>query len=148
MALTVFFRASCCWPSEGFFGQSFSVTLPIQAPSGLPCLGSFFVVRCIRYLEGHPLIGVLLCRWAHQVPLRGTPRGVLLCSSAHQAFAGPASLSFSCQCWRVGGERLWWWLYPLRVTQQYCLVSMAAWLSPTDISHHHLLPHSQQQPSP
>ena len=42
------------------------------------------------------------------------------------------------------------------MTQQYCLASMAAWLSSTGISHHNLLPHipsipslrSQQQPSP
>ena len=48
--------------------------------------------------------------------------GVLLCSSVHQAHRSPylgsssvqsvrhlmgQSLLFSCQCWRVGGERLW-----------------------------------------
>ena len=31
--------------------------------------------------------------------------------------------------------------HPLRVTQQYRLASMAAWLSSTAISHHNLLPH-------
>ena len=30
--------------------------------------------------------------------------------------------------------------HPLRVTQQYHLTSVAAWLSSTDISHHNLLP--------
>ena len=40
-----------------------------------------------------------------------------------------------------GGERLWWWLHWLHVTQQYRLASMAAWLSSTGISHHNLLPH-------
>ena len=29
---------------------------------------------------------------------------------------------------------------PLHVTQQYCLASMAAWLSSTGVSHHNLLP--------
>ena len=33
------------------------------------------------------------------------------------------------------------WLHPLCVTQQYCLASMAAGLSSTDISYHNLLPH-------
>ena len=32
--------------------------------------------------------------------------GLLLCSSAHQALDGPASLLFSCQCWRVWGESM------------------------------------------
>ena len=41
----------------------------------------------------------------------------------------------------VFGESLWWWLYPLCVTQQYCLTSVAARLSSTGISHHNLLPH-------
>ena len=38
-------------------------------------------------------------------------------------------------------ERLWWWLHPLHVTLQYCFAFLAAWLSPTGISHHDLLPH-------
>ena len=38
-------------------------------------------------------------------------------------------------------ERLWGWLHPLCMTQQYLLASMAAWLSSTGISHHNLLPH-------
>ena len=49
-----FFRASCSWRSEGLFGQSFSVALPVQTLRGLPCLGSFSVERCIRHLKGHP----------------------------------------------------------------------------------------------
>ena len=86
---------------------------------------------------------------------RGTLGGVLLCSSLHQAFHWPASLLFSCRCWHVGRERLWWWLHSLCMTQPYRLASMAAWLSSTGISHHNLFPHipsiclcSQQQPSP
>ena len=50
-------------------------------------------------------------------------------------------LLFSCQCWRVGRERLWWWPHPLHVTQQYHLASVAAWLSSTGIFHHDPLPH-------
>ena len=67
------FQASCSWWSEGLFGQSFSIALPIQALRGLPCLGSFSVVphirhkerpqwlgsssvdHCLRHLMGHPL---------------------------------------------------------------------------------------------
>ena len=30
----------------------------------------------------------------------------------HQAFDGPDSHLFNCQCWHVGGERLWCWLHP------------------------------------
>ena len=43
-ALSVFFRASCSWRSEGLFGQSFSIALPIQALRGLPRLEFFSVV--------------------------------------------------------------------------------------------------------
>ena len=75
---------------------------------------------------------------------------VVLC----QALDRPASLLFSCRCWHVGRERLWWWFHPLHVTQQYCPAFLASWLSSTDVSHHSLPPHipsiclrSQQQPS-
>ena len=85
--ITVFFRASYSWQSEGLFGQSFSLAPPIQALRGLPCLGSFSVVWCIRHIEEAPLARVLLC----------TLGWVLLCSSMRQAFDGPASLLFSCQ---------------------------------------------------
>ena len=71
-----FFRASCSWRSEGLFGQSFSIALPVQALSGLPCLGSFSVVWRIRDIEHPPhptpLAGVLLCRSAGQA-LKGAP---------------------------------------------------------------------------
>ena len=62
-----------------------SVALPIQALRGLPCLGFYSTDQA----------------------LKGALGGVLLCSLMRQAFNGPASLLFSCQCWRVGGERLW-----------------------------------------
>ena len=41
----------------------------------------------------------------------------------------------------MGRERPWRWLHPLRMTQQYRLASVAAWLSSTCVSHHSLLPH-------
>ena len=62
--IRVFFRASCSWRSEGLFGQFFPVALPVQALRGLPCLGSFSVVWCIRHIEGPPWLGsysVYLC---------------------------------------------------------------------------------------
>ena len=59
-----FFRGSCSWQSEGFFGQSFSIAPPIQALRGLPCLGSFSVVWHIRHIDGPPG-WVLLCRSVH-----------------------------------------------------------------------------------
>ena len=49
--IRVFLRASCSWWSEGLFGQSFSIAPSIQALRGLPCLGSFSVVPCIRHTE-------------------------------------------------------------------------------------------------
>ena len=49
-----FFRASCNWESEGLFGQSLSVALPVQALRGLPSLGSFSVVLRVRHIEGPP----------------------------------------------------------------------------------------------
>ena len=71
--IRVFYRASCSWQSEGLFGQSFSVALPIQshrgaplavvllyrlahqALKGAPWVGSCSVVQCIRRLMGPPL---------------------------------------------------------------------------------------------
>ena len=100
---------------------------------GFPWLGSFSTVQCIRHIERSP--SCLSGTW------RGTLGGVLLCSSVHQAFDGPASLLYSCQSWHRGWERLWWWLHPLHMTQHYRLASMADWLSSTGISHHNLLPH-------
>ena len=69
---SLFSKASCSWQSEGLFGQSFSVALPVQALRGLPCLGSFSVVRHIRHIQVAPLAGVLLCRSVHQA-FKGTP---------------------------------------------------------------------------
>ena len=68
------------WYSEGLFSQSFSEAPPIQALRGLPCLGSFSVVRCIRHIEGRPWLGsysVVSCI----IHLKEHPGWVLLCSS-------------------------------------------------------------------
>ena len=104
--IRVFFRTVCSWRSEGLFGQSFSIAPPIQALRRLPCLGSFSVVLRVRHIEGAPLAGVLLCRSVHQA-LKGAPwvgsYSVVQC----QGFDGSASLLVSCQCCRVGDERLW-----------------------------------------
>ena len=52
-----FFKPLNSWQSEGLFGQSFSIALPIQALRRLPCLGSFSVVWCVRHIEGPPWPG-------------------------------------------------------------------------------------------
>ena len=70
--IRVFFQASCSWRSEGLFGQSFSVSLPIQALRGLPCLGSFSAVQCIRQHSGAHLVGIQLCSSLHR-SLKGAP---------------------------------------------------------------------------
>ena len=75
--IRVFFQASCSWRSESLYGQSFSITSPIQTLRGLPCpglpllfcmscregapwLGSYPVVQCIRYLMGQPSVQFLM----------------------------------------------------------------------------------------
>ena len=113
--IRIFFQASCSWRSEGLFGQSFSVAPPIQELRGLLCLGSFSVVLGVRHREGPSWLGsysVVQCV-RHS---RGQP---LCCSAAIAAMV---------------------LAHPLCMTQQYCLASMAAWLSSTGISRS-LLPH-------
>ena len=74
LALSVFFPASCSWQSEGLFGQSFSIALPVQAQRGAPLAGVLFcgsghqapkrapwvgsgsVVQCVRRLMGHSVV--------------------------------------------------------------------------------------------
>ena len=53
-SIRVFFQVSCSWRSEGLFGHSFSVAPPVQVLKGLPCLGSFSVVWCIRHIAPSP----------------------------------------------------------------------------------------------
>ena len=150
--IRVFFRASCSWRSAGLFGQSFSIALPIQALRGVPCLASFSVVWHVKHMERPPWLGPYsVGRFFRH--LKGSPGGILLCTSVGRAFDGQASLLLSCQWWCVERKRLWSWLQLLHVIQQYCLASKAAWLSSTGISHYNLLSNplnpalcSQQQP--
>ena len=50
-AISVFFQSSYSRRSEGLFGQSLSITPPIQILGRIPCLGSFSVVQHIMYIE-------------------------------------------------------------------------------------------------
>ena len=73
--ISVFFQASGSWQSEGLFDQSFSIVPPVQALRGLPCLGFFSVVPCIRHIEGpppHPRLGSYPIDW-HVRHLKGHP---------------------------------------------------------------------------
>ena len=103
--------------------------------------------------------GVLLCGSAHQAHGGSPQAGVLLCRSLHQALKGaPWVGSYSvvqhirhlmgqplcCSPVDAGmwGERGYGAGFtPLPMTVQYHLVSLAAQLSSTGISHHNLLPH-------
>ena len=49
----VFFQVSRSWRSEGLFGQSLSIALPLQALRGVPCRESFSVVQHVRHLKEH-----------------------------------------------------------------------------------------------
>ena len=120
--IRIFLWASCSWQSEGLFGQSFSVALPVQVLRGLPCLGSFSVVHHAHQAHrGAPLSGVLIgrsvCQALKGTPwvgfysvdrwvshLKGHPGWGLLCSTVRQAINGPASLLFIFPCW-MWGER-------------------------------------------
>ena len=66
---------------------------PIQALIGLPCLRSFSVILH-GHIEGPPRMGSYSVDQCIR-HLKGHLSGVLLCSSVHQAFDGPASLLFS-----------------------------------------------------
>ena len=133
--IRVFFQASCSWRSEGLFGQSFFITPPVQALRGLPCLGSFSVVRHIRHREGPHGWG----------PARQALKGALWVGSCSlvQCVRHLMGQPLYCSAADAGvwGERLWRWLHPGPVTLQYHLDSMTAWLSSTDISLHNLLRH-------
>ena len=72
VALSVFFQASCSWWSEGLFGQSFSVALPVQVFRGLPCPGVLLCHSIGQAHKGGSLAGVLICRSVLQV-VKGAP---------------------------------------------------------------------------
>ena len=64
--IRVFLRVSCSWPSEGLFGQSFSVALCIQALKRASLPGVLLCCSACQAHRGSPLAGVLLCRLACQ----------------------------------------------------------------------------------
>ena len=78
------FPASCSWPSEGFFGQSFSVAPSIQALRGVPCLEPFSVVWRVGHMERAPWLRSYSADRCTR-HLKGTLGEGLLCSSC-QAF--------------------------------------------------------------
>ena len=138
------------WPYQSFFEPlvagdqktslaSLSGALPIQALSGLPCLGSFSVVWHIRHIEGPPWLGSYSVG-QHVRHLKGHPGwGPTLYFSVSGIWW--ASLSIVKLLMLACGEReAMVKAPPLHVTQQYRFASMAAWLSSTGISHQDLLP--------
>ena len=121
--IRIFFQASCSWLSEGSFGQSFSVAALIQALKGrAPLPGVLLCFSACQAQRGAPLAGVLLYRSAHQ-SLKGAP-WVGSCSVV-QCIRCLMDLSIIQLPMLACGERLWWWLDPLCVTQQYHLASIA-----------------------
>ena len=60
MALSESFLEPLVADDQKASGQSFSVGPPVQALTGLPCLGSFSVVQCVRHIEGSPSWGPTL----------------------------------------------------------------------------------------
>ena len=89
-------------------------------------------------LQGAPWVRRYSTVW-HISHLKGTLDGLLLCSSAHQVFDGPASPLFSCQWWSVEREAMVMAAAPTS-DSAISLASMAAWLSSTGMSHHNLPP--------
>ena len=54
-----------CLQGKSYGHQSFSISPPVQALRGLPCLG-FFCCSVCQVHRGTPMAGVLFCRSAHQ----------------------------------------------------------------------------------
>ena len=87
-----FLQASCSWWSEGLFGQSLSVALPIWALRGLTCLGSFSVVRCIRHIVWLPQLGfysVVHCVRCLMGPLSIVQLPILACGRREAMLVAP-----------------------------------------------------------
>ena len=58
MALSVsFFEPLVGGDQKAFLVRLSPVAPPIRALRGLPCLGSFSVVQCVRHIEGPPWLG-------------------------------------------------------------------------------------------
>ena len=132
----VVYRASCGWRSEGLFGQSFSVTPPIQALRGLPCPGSFSIVGCVRH-RGASLAGVLLCRWAHQAHKGSAWVG---CCSVAQWVRRLTAQPLYCSAGRGGREAMVMAPPPTLDSAVSPCFHVCLAFRP-GISHHDLLPH-------
>ena len=124
-----------------------------QAHRGASWAGVLLCKSACQALQGAPWVRPCSTVW-HIGHLKGTLDGVLLCSSGHQVFDGPASPLLTCQWWSVEREAMVMAAAPTS-DSAVSLASMAAWLSFTGMSHHNLLPPipsihpslcSQQQP--
>ena len=94
------------WSAVEVMAISVSFFEPLVAGDQKASLASLSVYLCLpRHLEGS-LPGNFLCCSAYQAHRGVTVGGVLLCSSAHQEFDGPASLVHLLTP-GVGKERLW-----------------------------------------
>ena len=136
----VFFQASCSWQSEGLFGQSFSIALPVRALKRGPGPGFLLCCSAHQAHRGSRLVGVLLCNFVHQ-SLKGAP-WVGSCSVV-QCVRHLMGQPLYCSVADAGvwEERGYGDGSTPHMTQQYRLASMASWLSSTGISHHSLLFH-------
>ena len=91
-----------------------------QTLKGAPWEQSYSVLQYFSHLNEHPGWGPT------QFSVRRLMGQPLYCSAANAS---------------MWGDRLWWWLHSLCVTQQLHLASMAACLSSTGNTLHNLLPH-------
>ena len=120
-----FFWASCSWWSEGFFGQSFSIALPIQALKGIPWLGSFSVFWQVRHIERPPWLGSYSIDWHMR----------------HHPWVGSYSL-VQCASMLACGEREAMVMGPPPMCDSAVLPCFHDCLAfPTGTSHHDLLLH-------
>ena len=79
---------------------------PVQALRGLPCLGSFSVVLCIRHIEGPPRLGPYSVD-RHVRQLKVMLGGVLLCSQRVRHLLGQPLCCSTAHAgmWGVRGYR-------------------------------------------
>ena len=81
-----------CLQGRSYGHQSFSISPPVQALRGLPCLGSFSVVQLIRHIEGLPWLGSYsVVKWVRH--LMGQP---LYCSASDAGLWGEAMVMAPC----------------------------------------------------
>ena len=110
--IRVFFQASYSWQPEGFFGPSFSVAPLVQALRGLPCLGSFSVVRRVRHIEGPPWFCASGVWW---VSLSTVQLPMLACCGREAMVMAPPSMRDSAEslCYHGCLAFLHWHFPPL-----------------------------------